>query len=73
MNRDIGLWFPNAVSEAGFAWHLLCGADGRHGSAALESQHISVYIVPSDRYVQSVIPVPTATDYGRTKVVTTTW
>jgi uncharacterized protein with NAD-binding domain and iron-sulfur cluster len=54
MNRDIGLWFPNAVSEAGFAWHLLCGADGRHGSAALESQHISVNIDPSDRYVQSV-------------------
>jgi len=54
MNRDIGLWFPNAVSEAGFAWHLLCGADGRHGSAALESQHVSVNIDPSDRYVQSV-------------------
>jgi uncharacterized protein with NAD-binding domain and iron-sulfur cluster len=54
LNRDIGLWFPNAVSEAGFAWHLLCGADGRHGLAALESQHISVNIDPSDRYVQSV-------------------
>ena len=54
MNRDIGLWFPNAVSEAGFAWHLLCGADGRQGPSALQSQHISVNIDPSDRYVQSV-------------------
>lgn len=42
MNRDIGLWFPNAVSDAGFSWELLCG------------QHVSVNIDPSDRYVQSV-------------------
>jgi len=42
MNRGIGLWFPKAVSEAGFAWDLLCG------------QHVSVNIDPSDRYVQSV-------------------
>jgi uncharacterized protein with NAD-binding domain and iron-sulfur cluster len=42
MNRGIGLWFPNAVTEAGFASDLLCG------------QHLSVNIDPSDRYVQSV-------------------
>ncbi len=42
MNRGIGLWFPKAVSEAGFAWDLLCG------------QHVSANIDPSDRYVQSV-------------------
>jgi hypothetical protein len=54
MNRGIGLWFPNAVSEAGFAWDLLCGADGLEGASALGSQHVSVNIDPSDRYVQSV-------------------
>ena len=54
LNRDIGLWFPNAVSAAGFDWDLLCGADGRQGLAALGSQHVSVNIDPSDRYVQSV-------------------
>jgi uncharacterized protein with NAD-binding domain and iron-sulfur cluster len=54
MNRGIGLWFPNAVSEAGFDWNLLCGADGRSGASALGSQHVSVNIDPSDRYVQSV-------------------
>jgi uncharacterized protein with NAD-binding domain and iron-sulfur cluster len=54
MNRGIGLWFPNAVSEAGFAWDLLCGAGGRRGTSALASQHVSVNIDPSDRYVQSV-------------------
>ncbi|BBZ45200.1 FAD-dependent oxidoreductase [Mycobacterium parmense] len=42
LNRDVGLWFPDAVGDGGFAWHLLAG------------QHVSVNIDPSDRYVQSV-------------------
>jgi uncharacterized protein with NAD-binding domain and iron-sulfur cluster len=54
MNRDIGLWFPGAVSKGGFAWDLLCGADGLRGAPAVASQHVSVNIDPSDRYVQSV-------------------
>lgn len=54
MNRDLRLWFPKAVSEAGFAWDLLCAAGGRRGMQALASQHVSVNIDPSDRYVQSV-------------------
>jgi uncharacterized protein with NAD-binding domain and iron-sulfur cluster len=54
IDRHLGLYFPNAMTENGFAWHLLCGADGRHGPAALTTQHISVNIDPSDRYVQSV-------------------
>lgn len=69
--RDIGLWFPKPVSEAGFAWDLLCGADGRHGASALESQHVSVNIDPSDRTCNPY-PVPTGTGYDQTKVVTTT-
>jgi hypothetical protein len=54
MNRGIGLWFPNAVSEAGFAWDLVCGGDRLQGASALGSQHVSVNIDPWDRYVQSV-------------------
>ena len=50
----VGLYYPNAVTEQGFAWHLLCGADGQRGPAALATQHVSVNIDPSDRYVQSV-------------------
>jgi uncharacterized protein with NAD-binding domain and iron-sulfur cluster len=54
MNRDIGLWFPNALGANGFAWDLLCGSDGLRDASALRSQHFSVNIDPSDRYVQSV-------------------
>ena len=53
--RDhVWLFFPNAVTEAGFAWHLLTGVDGQQGIDALATQHVSVNIDPSDRYVQSV-------------------
>ena len=54
VDRHLGLHFPHAVNGQGFGWHLLCGADGRRGSAALATQHVSVNIDPSDRYVQSV-------------------
>jgi uncharacterized protein with NAD-binding domain and iron-sulfur cluster len=54
LNNHVGLYFPNAVTEHGFDWRLLSGADGRRGRAALATQHISVNIDPSDRYVQSV-------------------
>jgi uncharacterized protein with NAD-binding domain and iron-sulfur cluster len=54
LNRHVGLWFPSAVSEDGFAWHLLSGVNGHRGAAALATQHVSVNIDPSDRYVQSI-------------------
>ncbi len=54
LDDHVGLYLPAAVSEDGFAWHLLSGADGHRGTSALETQHISVNIDPSDRYVQSV-------------------
>jgi hypothetical protein len=54
LDRHVGLYFPNAVSEAGFAWHLLCGVNGQRGREALATQHVSVNIDPSDRYVQSL-------------------
>ena len=47
-------YFPNAVTEQGFAWHLLSGVNGKRGREALATQHFSVNIDPSDRYVQSV-------------------
>jgi uncharacterized protein with NAD-binding domain and iron-sulfur cluster len=54
LDHHVGLYLPNAVAENGFAWHLLSGANGQRGSSALATQHVSVNIDPSDRYVQSV-------------------
>ncbi len=52
--RTRGLYLPGAVGDDGFAWHLLCGVNGHRGVEALQTQHVSVNIDPSDRYVQSV-------------------
>ncbi|CAN5303860.1 hypothetical protein BH09ACT8_BH09ACT8_24900 [soil metagenome] len=54
LDRHVGFYLPNAVDTQGFAWHLLCGVESEHGGAALNTQHVSVNIDPSDRYVQSV-------------------
>ena len=54
LDHHAGLYFPNAVTEAGFAWPLLCGVNGQRGADALTTQHVSVNIDPSDRYVQSL-------------------
>ena len=54
LNRHVGMYLPGAVTEGGFTWGLLAGAGDRTGTAALETQHVSVNIDPSDRYVLSV-------------------
>jgi uncharacterized protein with NAD-binding domain and iron-sulfur cluster len=54
LDNHVGLYLPGAVTEHGFAWHLLVGANGHRGAAALKTQYVSVNIDPSDRYVQSV-------------------
>jgi uncharacterized protein with NAD-binding domain and iron-sulfur cluster len=54
LDDHVGLYLPGAVGADGFAWHLLSGANGHRGTSALETQHVSVNIDPSDRYVQSV-------------------
>lgn len=54
LNRHVGLYFPNAVTEQGFEWQLLSGVNGQRGTEALATQHLSVNIDPSDRYVQSL-------------------
>jgi uncharacterized protein with NAD-binding domain and iron-sulfur cluster len=54
VDRYLGLYFPNAANERGFKWKLLCGNEGQRGAAAMATQHVSVNIDPSDRYVQSV-------------------
>ncbi len=54
LDNYVGLYLPGAVTEQGFAWDLLCGANGLDGGAALATQHVSVNIDPSDRYVQAV-------------------
>ena len=54
LDRHVGFYLPGAVGDAGFRWDLLCGSQGRSGADALATQHLSVNIDPSDRYVQSV-------------------
>ena len=54
LNHHVGLYFPNAMTEHGFDWRLLSGVNGERGRAALDTQHVSVNVDPSDRYVQSV-------------------
>jgi uncharacterized protein with NAD-binding domain and iron-sulfur cluster len=54
LERNLGLYFPLAAGDQGFTWSLLSGVNGQRGQSALATQHISVNIDPSDRYVQSV-------------------
>lgn len=54
LNRHVGLYLPGAITDDGFDWSLLAGNDYQRGVAALKTQHVSVNIDPSDRYVQSV-------------------
>jgi uncharacterized protein with NAD-binding domain and iron-sulfur cluster len=54
LDHHVGLYFPKAVTERGFAWDLLSGVNGRRGREALATQYVSVNIDPSDRYVQSL-------------------
>jgi uncharacterized protein with NAD-binding domain and iron-sulfur cluster len=54
VDRNLKQYFPGAVDEQGFKWHLLSGVNGERGLAALATQHVSVNVDPSDRYVQSV-------------------
>jgi uncharacterized protein with NAD-binding domain and iron-sulfur cluster len=54
LDHHVGLYLPYAVTADGFAWHLLAGVNGHRGHDALTTQHVSVNIDPSDRYVQSV-------------------
>jgi uncharacterized protein with NAD-binding domain and iron-sulfur cluster len=42
------------VTADGFDWRMLVSADGRTGADAVATQHVSVNIDPSDRYVQSL-------------------
>jgi uncharacterized protein with NAD-binding domain and iron-sulfur cluster len=54
IDRNLRPFFPRAVTDQGFSWHLLSGVNGERGGAALDTQHLSVNVDPSDRYVQSV-------------------
>lgn len=54
IDRHLELYFPRAFNEDGFMWHLLSGVNGQRAAAALATQHVSVNVDPSDRYVQSI-------------------
>jgi uncharacterized protein with NAD-binding domain and iron-sulfur cluster len=54
LDHLVGVHMPGAVTDEGFAWHLVVGANGHRDGAALATQHLSVNIDPSDRYVLSL-------------------
>lgn len=54
LDHLVGVHLPGAVTESGFSWQLLAGVDGQRDAAALATQHLSVNIDPSDRYVLSI-------------------
>jgi uncharacterized protein with NAD-binding domain and iron-sulfur cluster len=54
LEQHVWIYFPKAVTEKGFSWHLLSGNHTHHDSAALSTQYVSVNVDPSDRYVQSI-------------------
>jgi uncharacterized protein with NAD-binding domain and iron-sulfur cluster len=54
LDRHIGLYLPGAMTEHGFDWRILACTDGQTGTDAIATQHVSVNIDPSDRYVQSL-------------------
>ncbi|MET0898695.1 MAG: FAD-dependent oxidoreductase [Mycobacterium sp.] len=54
VEQHLGLFFPNALTHNGFDWSLVAGAGNTRGVEAMATQHVSVNIDPSDRYVQSV-------------------
>jgi uncharacterized protein with NAD-binding domain and iron-sulfur cluster len=54
VEQNLRTFFPRAFTDQGFDWHLLSGVNGERGSAALATQHLSVNVDPSDRYVQSL-------------------
>jgi uncharacterized protein with NAD-binding domain and iron-sulfur cluster len=54
LDHLVAAHIPGAVTETGFAWHLVAGADGQRDGAALATQHLSVNADPSDRYVLSI-------------------
>lgn len=54
LDHNLRLLLPGAAGDRGFDWSLLSGSGGATGEAALGTQHVSVNVDPSDRYVQSV-------------------
>jgi uncharacterized protein with NAD-binding domain and iron-sulfur cluster len=54
LEKRVAVHMPGAVTDEGFAWHLLAGANGHRDGAALDTQYLSVNVDPSDRYVLSV-------------------
>jgi uncharacterized protein with NAD-binding domain and iron-sulfur cluster len=55
LDRQAGHLLPEAVTDRGFRWELLCGGepDGLPGRAAFDSQFWTANVDPADRYVQS--------------------
>ena len=53
LDRHVGLYLPGAMTEHGFDWRILAGTAGQTGVEAIATQHVSVNVDPSDRYVQS--------------------
>ncbi|MEM7439046.1 MAG: NAD(P)-binding protein [Pseudomonadota bacterium] len=53
LNRDVAHFWPDAVTNEGFRWELLSGAEGT-GEARFESQFWTANTSPTERYVLSL-------------------
>jgi uncharacterized protein with NAD-binding domain and iron-sulfur cluster len=54
LNGPVARLLPEAVGADGFAWPMLCGANGSRDASAFDSQFWTANVDPSDRYVQSL-------------------
>jgi uncharacterized protein with NAD-binding domain and iron-sulfur cluster len=52
VEHDLLHLLPGTHGSDGFRWELLCGAEGRVGAAALDTQLCLANVDPSDRYVR---------------------
>jgi uncharacterized protein with NAD-binding domain and iron-sulfur cluster len=54
LNGPVARLLPETVGAEGFAWPMLCGANGSRDASAFDSQFWTANVDPSDRYVQSL-------------------
>src|SRR5690606_17409258 len=54
VERDLPHLLPGVAPQGRVRWDLLCGAEGRTGPDALDTQFTSTNIDPSNRYVLCV-------------------
>lgn len=55
LSNHVGHYWPAAIApDGGFRWEILAGRGGVTGEAALDTQHITANVDPSELYVQAL-------------------